>query len=101
METDGLFDMVAKAVAHKTQNKSVEKTPSIAKHRLAHKKFKKHLLSAGHKSASTQSPGSSFLDQIQKIGNTKYESDLMKSVECFLDGYGSIDRTFVTFKLKK
>ena len=31
IETGGVFDMVAKAVAHNTQNKSVEKTPSIAK----------------------------------------------------------------------
>ena len=100
IETGGVFDIVAKAVTHNTQNKSVEKTPSIAKKRLTRKKFKKHC-SAGQKSASTQTLGSSFLDRIQKIRNSKYESDLMKIVDCFLDGYGSIDNNFVTFKLKK
>ena len=82
--------MVAKAVAHNTQNKSVEKTPSIAKKRaeldknLQVPKLLVHLSSTEYKKFAIQSM-----------------TDLMKIVDCLLDEYGSIDNNFVTFKLKK
>ena len=43
--TGGVFDMVAKAVAHDKQNKSVEKTPSIAKKTVDAQVVEKALLS--------------------------------------------------------
>ena len=50
------------------------------------KKFKKHYLSSNQKLASTQTLGSAFLDRIRKVQNSKYEHDLLKIFDCFIDG---------------
>ena len=64
------------------------------------KKFKKHYLSSNQKLASTQTLGSAFLDRIRKVQNSKYEHDLLKIIDCFIDGYGFVNSDHVNFSIK-
>ena len=73
------------------------KDATIAKKRLIRKKYKRHYLSFNEKLASTQTHGSAFLDRIRKVQNSKYESDLLKSFDCFIDCHGSVNSDFVRF----
>ena len=74
--------------------------PSIAKKKLLRKKYKKHLFSSFQKTKSTQTGGSVFAERIEKVKKAKFELDLIKIVDCFLDGYGKYDSNLVTFKIK-
>ena len=78
----------------------VKKTPSISRKRLVRKKFKKHYLSSNQKLASTQTLASAFLDRIRKVQNSKYEHDLLKIIDCFIDGYGFVNSDHVNFSIK-
>ena len=80
--------------------KGAEKTPSVSRKRLVRKKFKKHYLSSNQKLASTQTLGSAFLDRIRKVQNSKYEHDLLKIIDCFIDGYGFVNSDHVNFSIK-
>ena len=92
MDEAGLvFTQLKRPVQHNSENKFVEKLPSVYKKRLSRKMFKRHLLRAAQKNASTQSLRSSFFDRIQTFKNSKYESELIKIVDCLLDGRGIID----------
>ena len=75
--------------------------PSISKKRLSRKKFKRHLLRAEQRNASTQTLGSSFLDRVYSLGNSKYESELIKIVDCLLDGHGIIDNPLLYLEIRK
>ena len=74
--------------------------PSTAKKRLLRKKFKQHFMSALQKNKSTQTSGSVFAERIQKVKKTKLELELIKIVDCFLDGHGNYDSNLVSFKIK-
>ena len=65
MDEAGLvLTQLKRAVQHNSENKVVEKLPSVSKKRLSRKKFKRHLLRAEQRHASTQTLRSSFFDQI-------------------------------------
>ena len=72
--------------------------PSIAKKRLLSKKYKKHLFSSFQKTKIAQNSSSVFAERIEKVEKTNIELDLMKIVDCFLDGHGSYDSNLVSFK---
>ena len=74
--------------------------PSFAKKRLLRKKFKQHFISALEKNKSTQSSGSVFAERIEKVKKTKFELELIKIADCFLDGHGNYDSNLVSFKTK-
>ena len=60
-------------------------------------KFKRYYLSSNQKQASAQTLGSAFLDRIRKGQNSKYETDLFKKLDCFIDDHGSGQRDYVSF----
>ena len=95
-----VFDKVQRAVDFNHRNKGMERMPSIAKKRLLRKKFKKHLFSSFQKTKTTQTSGSLFAERIEKVKKTKYEMELIKIVDCFLDGYGNYDSNLVSFRIK-
>ena len=95
-----VFDNVERAVQFNQHHKTVERMPSIAKKRLLRKKYKRHLLSSLQKTISTQTSGSVFADRIEQVKKTKFEVELIKIVDCFLDGYGNYDSNLVSFKIK-
>ena len=64
------------------------------------KNFKKHLLSSMQKTVSTQTNGSVFVQRIERARKTRYEIELFKIVDCFLDGYGNYESSLVCFKIK-
>ena len=65
--------------------------PSIAKKRLLRKNFEQHFMSALQKNKSTQTSGSVFAERIEKAKKANFELELIKIVDCFLDGHGSYD----------
>ena len=73
---------------------------SIAKKRLLRKKYKKHLFSSFQETKTTQTSGSLFAERIEKVKKTKFELDLIKIVDCFLDGHDNYDSKLVSFKKK-
>ena len=95
-----VFDNVQRAVDFSQRNKGVERMPSIAKKRLMRKKYKKRLFSSSQKTKTTQTRGSVFADRIEQNKKTKFELDLIKIVDCFLDGHGKYDSNLVSFKIK-
>ena len=75
--------------------------PSITKRKLLWKKYKKkHFLSSIQKTKSTQTSGSVFADKIEQVEGTKFEIELIKIVDCFLDGYGNYSSSLVSFQMK-
>ena len=64
------------------------------------KKIKRHYLCSNQKLASTQTFGSAFLERNKKNQNSKYESDLLKIIECFIDCHGSVHSDYVSFVIK-
>ena len=95
-----VFDNVQRAVDFNQRNKGLDRMPSIAKKRLLRKKYKKHLFSSFQTTKSTQTGGSVFAERIEKVKKTKFELDLIKIVDCFLDGHGNYDSNLVSFKIK-
>ena len=74
--------------------------PTIAKKRLFRTKFKQNFSSAFQKNKSTHTSVSVFAEGIEKARKTKFELELMKIVDCFLDGHGSYVSNLVSFKIK-
>ena len=96
-----VFSQLKRALKHNSENKFVEKLPIVSKNRLSRKKFKRHLLRAEQRNASTQTLRSSFFGRIQTLKNSKYESELIKIVDCLLDGHGIIDNPMLYFEVRK
>ena len=59
-----------------------------------------HYLCSNQKLASTQTIGSPFLERVRKVQNSKYEHDLLKMIDCLIDGYGFVNSDHVNFSLK-
>ena len=97
LKSGKLFDNLQRAVHFNQQNRGVDRMPSIAKKRLLRKKFKKHLLSSFQKTKSTQTSGSVFADRIEQVKKTKFELELIKIVDCFLDDHGNYSSNLVSF----
>ena len=95
-----VFDNVQRAVDFNHRNKGVDRMLSIAKKRLSRKKYKKHLFSSFQKTTTTQTSGSVFAERIEKVKKTEFEFELIKTVDCFLDGHGNFDSNSVSFKIK-
>ena len=94
------FDNLQRAVHLNQQSKGVDRMPSISKKRLLRKKYKKHLLSSFQRTKSTETSGSVFADRIEQVKKTKFELELIKFVDCFLDGYGKFTTNLLSFKTK-
>ena len=95
-----LFDNMQRVDHFNQQNRGVGRMPSIAKKRLLTKKYKKHLLSSFQKTKLTQTSGSIFSDTIKQIEKTKFDLQLTKIMDCFLDGHGNYSSNLVSFKRK-
>ena len=57
-------------------------------------------MSALQKNKSTQTSGSVFAERIEKANKTKFELELIKIVDCFLEGHGNYDSNLVSPKTK-
>ena len=95
-----MFDNVQRAVDLNQGNKGGDRMPSIAKKRLLRENYKNHLFSSFQKTRWTQTGASVFAERIEKVKKTKFELDLIKIVDCFLDGRGNYDKNLVSFKIK-
>ena len=76
------------------------KKAKCCKKRLLRKKFKRHYLCSNQKLAFIQTIGSTFLERVRKVQNSKYEHDLLKIIDCFIDGYGFLNSDLVNFSIK-
>ena len=95
-----VFDNVQRAVDFNHGNKGLDRLPCIAKKRLLGKKYKKHLFSSFQKTKTTQTNGSVSAERIEKVKKTKFELELIKIVDCFLDGDGNFHSNLESFKIK-
>ena len=89
-----VFNQLNHAVELNLNCRLSEKLASVAKKRLLREKLKRHHLNSAQKLAANQTLASAFLERIRKVQNSKYESDLLKTVDCFLDGYDSVNIFF-------
>ena len=99
-KSGNVFDNVQRAISLNQRNRGVDKILSIAKKRLVRKKFNQHFFSALQKTKSTQTSGSVFAERIEKVKKTKFELELIKIVDCFLDGHGNHDNNLVSFEIR-
>ena len=95
-----VFDQLNCPVEHNLKCRIPEKLPSVAKKRLLRKQIKRHYLSSAQKLASNRTFESAFLERIRKVQKLSYESNLLKIVDCFIDGYVSLSRERVNFCIK-
>ena len=73
--------------------------PSIPKKTLFRKNYKKHLLKSFQKTKPTQTSGSVFADRTEQVEKTKFNVELIKSVDCFLDGHSNYTGNLKSYKL--
>ena len=78
----------------------MDRMPSIAKKRLLTKKYEKTLVEVLPKTKLTQTSGSVFADRIEQVEKTKFELELIKIVDCLLDGYSNYTSNFISFNIK-
>ena len=64
------------------------------------KSLKRILLMLSRKPNRRQTSSSVFAKKIEKAKKTKFEWELLKMLDCFLDGLGNYDSTLVPFKRK-
>ena len=95
-----VFNQLNCAVEHNLKCRIPEKLPGAAKKRLLRKKVIRHYLSSAQKFASTQTLGSAFLENIPIVQNSKFEIDLSKIVDCFIDAYGTVNSERINFSIK-
>ena len=98
--TGEVFYELDHAVHHNLKWKGAEKRPSVAKKRLLRKKCKLHYLCSNQKLASTQTVGSAILERVRKVQNSKYEHELLKINDCFINGLGFVNSDHVNFSIK-
>ena len=48
---------------------------------------------------STQTLGSAFLERLRNVQNSKYETDLLKIVDCFIDGFVTLNNEHINFSV--
>ena len=95
-----VFDNVQRAVVYNHRNKGLDRMPRIAKKKLLPKKYKKQLLISFQKTTTTQTRSSVSPERNEKVKKTKFELELIKIVDCFLDGHRNYDSISVSFKIK-
>ena len=95
-----VFDKVQQAIDFNHRSKEVDRMPRIEKKRLFRKKFKKHLFSSFQKTKTTETSGSVFAEELEKVKKSNFELELIKIVDCFFDGHGNYDSNLVSFRLK-
>ena len=95
-----VFYNVQRAFDFNHKNKAGDRMPSTARKRPLRKKFKKHLFSSFQKTKTTQTTGSAFAERIEQVKKSKFELELKKIEDCFLDGHGNYDSNLVSFRIK-
>ena len=99
-KSENMFDNVQRAISFNQRHRVVDKMPSVAKKKLLRKKFKQHFMSALQENKSTQTHSSVFAERIEKAKKTNFDLELIKNVDCFLDGHASYDGSLVSFEIK-
>ena len=95
-----VFDNVQRAADFNQRSKGLDRMPSTAKNRPLRKKYKKHLFSSFQKTKTTQTSGSVFAEGIGKVEKTNFQLELIKIVDCFIDGHGNYDSDLVFSRIK-
>ena len=94
-----MFDNVQRAVDFNHRNKGVDRMPSLAKKRLLRKKKQKNFCSAPFKRQKQRRPVVQCLQKELKKLETQFKFELIKIVDCFLDGHGSFIVIYYLLKL--
>ena len=83
-------------------SKTEEWTECLAprKKTLEEKVKKKTFIESFLETKTTQTSGSVFANRIEQVIKTKFDLELMKNVDCFLDGHGKYTSNLIAFKTK-
>ena len=84
-----VFDVVQREIFFNQIGGGMDRMPSIPKKMISRIKYRKHLLTSFQKTKLTQTSKSLFAVRIGQLKKTKLELELIKFVDCFLDGYSS------------
>ena len=76
------------------------KNAKCCNEKTATQKFKRHYLCSNQKLAFTKTIGSAFIERVRIVQNSKNEHDLLKIIDCFIDGYGFVNSDRVNFSIK-
>ena len=99
-KSGNVFNNVQRAISFNQRNRGLDKMPSVAKRSPWEKSLNNILWVLSKKNKSTQTNGSVFAEKIEQAKKTKFEWELIKIVDCFLDGHGSYESNLVSFKIK-
>ena len=94
-----VFDNVQRAVDFNQKKQKSGQNAEHCKKWLWRKQLKKPFFSSFRKTKTTQTSGLVFAGRIEKVKRTKFELELNKIVDCFLDGHGNYDSNLVSFRL--
>ena len=95
LKSGQLFDNLQKSVHFNKQNRGVDRMPSIAKKIFLMEKFKNHFFSSFQTTKTTKTSCSVFAERFAKVKKTKFELELIKIVNCVLDGHGNYGSNLV------
>ena len=100
VKSGNVLDNVQKAISFNQRKRGVDKMPSIAK-RVSCEKSSNSILWVLSKKTNQHRPVVQCLQkELWKTKKTKFELELIKNVDCFLDGHGNYDSILVSFKIK-
>ena len=83
-----------------TKKQSSGQNAEYFKKEVLEKKFQTAIYECSPKDKSTQTSSSVFAERIEKAKKTKFELQLIKTVDCFLGVHGLYDFIFVSFEKK-
>ena len=95
-----VFDKVQQAVDFNHKNEGVDRMPSTSKEKLLRKKLKNHFFSSLQKQKQRKPVVQCLQKQFKKVKKTKFELEVIKIVDCFLDAHGNYDSNLVSFTIK-
>ena len=82
-------------------NKGVNNMHSIAKNRTLREEFRKHMLRSIQKPTAFLITGSVLVERVEGVRRTaKFQLDLTKLIDCFLEGYCNHESNLVSSKEK-
>ena len=94
-----VLDNVQRAVVFTQRNRGTDKMSNIAKKRLSNKKCSKHLWNSSQKTFASQTSGLVSAKRIEQVRKTKSELEILKLVDCFVDGFARYSSTLVIFEM--
>lgn len=101
VEEEGFFNKLNRAFTYNTTNQWFEtRRPSVIRKRLLKKVHRVHRPERGQKSVGVQTVSRSFSNRVEALEKSKYALDLLRMVDCMMDGVGCVESSLISFHCK-